>query len=244
MKKGKYIFVVLMLAITPLLGMQAIANPPDSVDLLYDLDEQILYVTITHETLDPNSHYIYKIDIEKNSVLYLSEQYTSQPTPDTFTYNYSVEAEVGDELKVTAFCSLFGSLSNTIIVTGDNIPPLPPDIDGPEKGEPDIEYTYVLNAIDPDEDDVRYIIDWDDGETETTPYESSGADVTVSHTWSEKGSYTITVQAEDINGLFSSESTFTVKIPRVRSSYIPIFLRAFERLTDFFPILNYLLNLL
>jgi len=243
MKKGKYFFIVLMLVITPILGMQAVAHPPDKVDLVYDLDEQILYVTITHVTIDPNSHYIYKVDIEKNSVLYLTEQYTSQPTLDTFTYNYSVEAEIGDELTVTAFCSLFGSLSNSIVVTGENNPPLPPDIDGPEKGEPDIEYTYVLNAIDPDDDDVRYIIDWDDGETETTPYEVSGSDVTVSHTWSEKGSYTITVQAEDTNGLLSSESTFKVKIPRVRASHNLIILRIFERFSGFFQILNYLLNL-
>jgi hypothetical protein len=243
MKKGKLIFVVLMLAITPLVGMQAIANPPESVDLLYDLDEQILYVTITHVTLDPNSHYIYKIDIEKNSVLYLSETYTSQPTPDTYTLNYSVEAEVGDELTVTGFCSLFGSLSNTIVVTGDNIPPLPPEIDGPENGVPETEYSYVLNAVDPDGDDVRYIIDWDDGETDTTTYEASGTDVTVSHTWSETGSYKITVKAEDTNGLLSSESTLSVRIPRVRASHNLIFLRAFERITGFFPILNYLFNL-
>jgi hypothetical protein len=243
MKYGKYILVVLMLVITPLIGMQAIAHPPDKVDLVYDLDMQILYATITHVTIDPNSHYIYKVEIEKNSVLYLTELYTSQPTMDTFTYNYSVEADVGDELTVTAFCSLFGSLSNTIVVTGENNPPLAPEIDGPDKGIPDTEYTYVLNAIDPEDDDVRYHIDWDDGDTEITSYSSSGTDLSVSHNWSEEGTYTITVQAEDINGLLSSESTLKVKIPRVRASHNPILLRVFDRFSVFFQILNYLLKL-
>lgn len=242
MKKGKYIFVFLMLVITPLLGIQAIAHPPDKVDLVYDLDEQILYVTITHVTIDPNSHYIYKVEIEKNSVLYLTEQYTSQSTLNTFTYNYSVEAEVGDELTVTAFCSLFGQLSNSIIVTGENNPPISPEIDGPTSGVPETEYTYTLNAVDPDDDEVRFNIDWGDGDTETTSFGPSGEDVIVSHIWSEQGTYTITVQAEDVNGLLSSESTLKVKIPRIRASHIPQFIRFFERISNIFIIFQQLLD--
>jgi hypothetical protein len=122
MRYKKKILVCIVLCLFTVAGysITVVAHPPQNLQLDYDLANQTLAVTITHNSLDPNSHYIYKIDIEKNGVLYLSEEYLDQPTADTFTYNYIVEAAVNDVLAVTAYCSLYGSMSASITVVDKN----------------------------------------------------------------------------------------------------------------------------
>jgi hypothetical protein len=58
-----------------------------------------------------------KIEIKKNADLYLTEDYTSQPTTSTFTYTYDVTAGDGDLLEVTAYCNLYGSITDQITVS-------------------------------------------------------------------------------------------------------------------------------
>lgn len=93
------------------------AHPPSEMDLSYDLENQTLTVAITHVTIEPRSHRVYLVEIEKNGEMYLTRQYDEQPG-NTFTDTFIVEAEVGDELTVTAYCSLFGSITKSISVTG------------------------------------------------------------------------------------------------------------------------------
>lgn len=113
-----------------------IAHPPQEMILEYDSDLQTLNVTITHVVVDPDAidHYIEAIEIYKNSDLYLTMNYTTQPTTDIFTYSFSVEAEAGDELSATAYCSLFGSISNSITISG-------------EQGEPEIEIGKIQGTL-------------------------------------------------------------------------------------------------
>jgi len=83
-------------------------------------------------------------------------------------------------------------------------PPNIPEIDGPINGEIGITYDYNFTAIDPDEDDVWYYIEWGDGDVEEWigPY-SSGEEVVRSHTWDDEDTYTIRAKAKDI---FDAES--------------------------------------
>jgi len=122
-----------------------------------------------------------------------------------------------------------------------NAPPGAPTITGPievQKGEL-TDYTFV--AIDPDGDDVKYLIDWGDTSTEETGYEASGVSVVVSHTWAEKGTYIITAKAQDINGLTGPEGTLTVTVPvnqpsnqqSSQQSTNPLFLKILVRLLGF-----------
>ena len=46
------------------------------------------------------------------------------------------------------------------IIKEVNTPPETPTIDGPDNGEVGTAYFYTVNAVDPDDDDIRYIIDW------------------------------------------------------------------------------------
>ena len=116
MNIGKYIFVVLMLLTTAFFSSYALAHPPQDMVLQYDIETEILSVKITHNTPAQNIHYINKIEIRRNDQIVVTELYESQPTTSEFTYNFDVQAEVGDELAVTAYCNIQGSITRSIIV--------------------------------------------------------------------------------------------------------------------------------
>ena len=100
-------------------------------------------------------------------------------------------------------------------------------------------YQYTFNAVDPDGDDVKYIIDWADGNYFTTSFNQSGTDVTVSHTWSKSGTCIITAKAEDSNGLIGPDGELPVAMLRIKASYDSCGLSFLER----FPLLQKLANL-
>ncbi|GAG91213.1 unnamed protein product, partial [marine sediment metagenome] len=102
-----------------------------------------------------------------------------------------------------------------------NRPPDTPTITGETNGQIGVEYEYTFNAVDPDGDNVKYYIDWDDGDSEETGFNPSGTDVKVKHTWNNEGTYTITAYAEDTNGLIGPEGTLSVSMPRNRATQTP-----------------------
>jgi hypothetical protein len=125
-----------------------------------------------------------------------------------------------------------------------NDPPGKPSVDGSSTGKPGVSYDYVFSAVDPDGDDVRFIIDWGDTGSDTTGYVNSGVDVTVPHTWSDEGTFVIVVYAEDEKGLTGPDESLSVTIKKSKSMYI-----AFHWLYDFleshpnlFPMLRYLVG--
>jgi len=88
-------------------------------------------------------------------------------------------------------------------------PPWDVNIDGSTKGKPRQEYYYTFNSTTPLKIGVyEYLIDWGDNSTEqliTGPFEP-GENVTVGHTWNEKGTYTIKAKAKDRLGIVSEWS--------------------------------------
>ena len=124
-----------------------------------------------------------------------------------------------------------------------NNPPNAPTITGETSGKAGKEYEYTFNATDPNGDDVKYIIDWGDNNTEETGFNASGTDVIVKHTWDEEGTYNITAMAQDIHGAEGPEGTLTINIPRFRTVNSPLLLQLFEHFQKLFPILRNLLRL-
>ena len=125
-----------------------------------------------------------------------------------------------------------------------NGPPTTPEIDGPKIGVPGIEYEYTVVSTDPDGDDVIYCFNWDDdtGELCIGPF-PSGEEATLSHIWTEKGTYTINVYASDIHGHKSENATFKVTISRSRVTNTFI-LQLLEQFPNAFPLLRQLIGLL
>ena len=105
-----------------------------------------------------------------------------------------------------------GSNDGYVYCFRDNEPPNAPDITGPSSGTVGEEYEYTIITTDPDEDDVSYEIDWDDGESQYSVFLPSGTEITRNHTWSERGTYTIRVRARD---LYYGESNWSEQIMHI-----------------------------
>jgi hypothetical protein len=120
-----------------------------------------------------------------------------------------------------------------------NHPPSAPTIDGTNSGKSGVEYDFVFNSIDPDSYDVRFIINWGDGDNETTTFTSSGTDLTVSHSWATKGTYIISAKAQNEYGAESNLTTFEITIPRSKATIDFLFMRFLEK----FQLLHILLQI-
>ena len=244
MKNGKYLAVVIMLFILPFLSIPTAAHAPQEMLLEFDKDTQTLEVTITHIVSDPNSHYVNKVEIEKNSVLIDTYLYDSQPTKDTFSYNYTVEVVDGDELTVTSFCNIGGSIERSIVIIIDNHPPDTPTIKGEKEGKIDTEYEYSFKAADVNGDDVRYNINWGDGSHGWTNYYTQDTEVKVSHIYNIEDTYTIKAYAQDINGADGDEATYVVSMPKNKAFNFnfPLLNWFFKHFPNVSPILRYLVG--
>jgi hypothetical protein len=125
----------------------------------------------------------------------------------------------------------------------DNSPPEDTTIDGPSRGKVNTSYEFSMTANDPDEHDLIYCFDFGDGSGELCigPF-SSGETGSISHTFTEKGTYIITAKATDIFGAEGDSVTLEINIPRNKSNIFnyKIINSLFER----FPILERLISLL
>lgn len=93
-----------------------------------------------------------------------------------------------------------------------------PTITGPASGSVGVSYDYEVCADDVDGDELFYEIEWglDDGQI-IGPY-PAGEIVELSHSWSKKGSYTISVKAVDVHGAESGWGSLEVTMPK-RNEY-------------------------
>jgi len=127
-----------------------------------------------------------------------------------------------------------------------NDPPSKPDIYGPPLGPPGKELCFAFVSNDPDENQIKYIIDWGDGNSIETEYYPSGSVVEECHSYGSQDEYTIIVKAEDEKGSQSGESTFkvTVKTTKSFTRNIPAFNLLILKLLERFPLIQILLNYL
>lgn len=93
------------------------AHGPSEVHLDYNFGTQVLTVDVSHNTVNPSTHYIVQIIVEKNSVVFTTRDYTSQPSSASIIDTFNVPADDGDVLRVTAICNLAGQLSESITVS-------------------------------------------------------------------------------------------------------------------------------
>jgi len=150
-----------------------------------------------------------------------------------------------------------GNYSVTLTVTDaeDNVsvdttmayvrsPPSTPDIDGPASGHFGEEYDYTFTAVDPENDDIWYYVDWGDDSSSgwLGPY-SSGEAITLSHIWEEQDTYTLRCRAKDILGGVSEWGTLEVTMPVNQQSTHPMFYWFLERFPNAFPILRQIFGL-
>jgi hypothetical protein len=122
-----------------------------------------------------------------------------------------------------------------------NQPPTAPTIAGPHGGKPGESLTFTFNAVDPEDYDVRFIIDWGDEQNETTSFTGSGTDKTASHAWSEEGTYILSVKAEDEYGAIGDETWGEIVIKKKGKSINRPMFQFFQNHPNLFPILQQIL---
>jgi hypothetical protein len=136
----------------------------------------------------------------------------------------------------------FSCLENITVEIFNNDPPAPPTINGPTSGVPGTSYDYSISSVDPDGDEVYYWIEWFEGCPGIFwqgPY-AAGEEVEFSHTWDERGDYTISVTAKDVFNATSDTTTLKVTIPRNRTTQSRSIIYLFEH----FPIIRQILALM
>ena len=132
-----------------------------------------------------------------------------------------------------------------IVTIVDNTPPTAPEIQGPTSIKPLREYEYTFVAVDPQNQDVNFDIDWGDGHGSSNlgPY-ASGEDVTMKHVWKIGGKYTIKVRATDVLGAESPWTYLEISVPRAKiSSFIAIMQQIFQRFPNLFFVLKNLMEI-
>ena len=168
--------------------------------------------TFSTSATDPdNDNVKYGWDWGDGSAIEWTTYYTSGSainTPHTYTgqgtYNIKVKAEDTSSAQ-SSFSSCF-----SVLVTGPNNPPnTPAKPSGPTTGNVGTSYQFSFTTTDPDNDNVRYGIDWGDGTpVQWTGFYPSGATATKSHIWGSPGSYNVRVKAEDNNAAQSGNSPY------------------------------------
>jgi hypothetical protein len=115
-----------------------------------------------------------------------------------------------------------------------NSPPEQPTITGPTSGSYGVEQTYEITATDPDDNQIYYYIDWDNGTIETKGPYDSGKTVYAKHTWYKRGQYTIRVQSRDSYDELSDWTTLEVSMPKQVSQDFNKFLIKYPQFLSFF----------
>lgn len=139
---------------------------------------------------------------------------------------------------------LFATIAEFIQISTSqtNQPPTNPTINGPTNGKAGIEYTYHFNAIDPDNDQIYYYIDWGDNQQEEWigPYPSN-QEITLTHIWNEEGNYVIKAKVKDTHDVESDWTQLAITMPTNQQKnklQTPIM----HRISTTYPLIKQLIN--
>jgi hypothetical protein len=119
-------------------------------------------------------------------------------------------------------------------------PPSETTITGKTNGKFKTEYEYTFNAVDPENNDLKYYISWGDGTWEWTEYYPSGEDVTVNHTYNKEGNFSVAALAMNTNNSIGPWGMKDISMPKIKQHNN--FNNLFERLFYRFPFMVKILN--
>ena len=88
-----------------------------------------------------------------------------------------------------------------------NKAPNMPTTTGPASGFANVAYSFNVTGTDPDNDQVKYTVDWGDGMNQSTNLGASGWKASVTHSWSAAGSYNVKAKSIDSKSAESAWSS-------------------------------------
>jgi len=95
----------------------AYAHPPSDIIINFDPKTKILSAVIMHNTSNPDSHFIKKVDIGLNGKEIIEHKISREDNNENQTVSYLVpDVNNGDVISVEAYCSISGKLKKEIMV--------------------------------------------------------------------------------------------------------------------------------
>ena len=104
-----------------------------------------------------------------------------------------------------------GNYSTAMNVT-PNRPPTSPLIHGTTNGTTMTAYNYTFLSVDLNDDNISYIIDWDDNTSTNSSFLPNGTLFYTLHTWTKADIYTISCSVVDEQNITSEPQTYRVLI--------------------------------
>jgi hypothetical protein len=194
----------------------------DTVLLIDEIGEYLTYGS------DPDNDYVrYGWDWNGDDTVDEWTGYYASAQTVTFQHawvepgSYDIKVKLEDDIGAQ---SEFSDYLTVYVSEETNEPPNNPSVSGEISGESGVSYVYNVNAIDPENDDVSFMIDWGDGNITDWqgPY-SSGSTQMFSHVWTSEGTFILKVKARDVFGLESDWASLEVTMP-----YIHPFIKLIE----------------
>ncbi len=163
-----------------------------------------LYCTNSSSAFQAKEFWSYFLDMANKSEDFSNWQlgkahaFSKDRMAPTIEWDYSY----GTWRAIIQGCLLFGDPAQTIKTPHPSAPPAQPTTPvGKTTAIWFEEYSYTSSTTDPENEQIYYLFDWDDGSSSgwLGPY-SSGQTATGSHIWTELGTYEVKVKARDIWG--------------------------------------------
>jgi PKD repeat protein len=179
-----------------------------------DLSAGELYVGFINEEIDFDASLSYDYDGYIMEWLWDFGDGTTSLGEIT-SHAYSNPGEYTVILKVTDNKGASDSDETTAVVIQPNHPPSEPIVNGPTEGFVNIDYLFSIVSTDEDNDKIKYIIDWGNGNIIESEFMSAGQLFNVSHKWIESGNYTIKVTVDDSKTNATNELEIKIEEPDI-----------------------------
>jgi len=113
MKKVLLFTFVLILS----LSLSVYAHPPGEIEMSFNTENNMLEVTIPHNSDDNSDHFINNVKVRLNNNQHIEQLFIMQTDNDVQYLHYMIPgAKSGDTISLTAECNKFGSREQEITV--------------------------------------------------------------------------------------------------------------------------------
>ncbi|MFA5300765.1 MAG: hypothetical protein WC389_21455 [Lutibacter sp.] len=113
----KKIVILVAFLIFSAVASIAFAHPPSDIKIIFDSKTKMLEAVIMHNTSNPATHYIKKIDIGLNGAEIIEHIVSREDNNGSQTVKYLIpDAKDGDVISVEGYCNLSGKLKKDIAV--------------------------------------------------------------------------------------------------------------------------------
>lgn len=113
----KRVSLFLFLSVFWFVLSNAYAHPPSDIKITFDPKTRMLQAVIMHNTSNPLSHYIKKVDLGLNGKEIIELTFSKQDNNESQAVAYVIpDVKDGDVISVEGYCSISGKLEKEITV--------------------------------------------------------------------------------------------------------------------------------